>query len=243
MIVWRGWGLLVLVCAALAGVVVAPIGVFLISQSYPGHPYGADLFRVLQPVMYGALWLAGGLIAGALAWFLGKRINREGNVHTLFFIPAQWWGVVFPLLGAGMLATNMTSGGGVAGAHSSFVTQCAKHEIGANEKTCGCMASIMETKTEPTVFIPFFSEMEDTWRSRHGDENVVQHFIEGYVTTLKPEQSQAFLQAMDEATICFPETGIPAREPLLVPPSAPSVDPAEPETAPAEQETLTPAPI
>ncbi|MFD0774703.1 hypothetical protein ACFQZ2_12265 [Streptomonospora algeriensis] len=103
MIIWRGWGILTVLIAAVCCI---PMG--LLVESALGSevaPFGVAL---------------GLVAAGILVFFLGQRLNapKPGfhpqtgrqvlfrNQHTLFFIPMQYCGVV--LLGAAVLVTVMS---------------------------------------------------------------------------------------------------------------------------------------
>ncbi|MFC4058133.1 hypothetical protein ACFOWE_07490 [Planomonospora corallina] len=96
MIVWRGWGILVvLVAGALAG-----------GGTFLGTVLGADPQKANLGTVLGLL------LAGVAVWFLGVRMNvppadRPGaprNQHTLFFVPMQFWG---PLLAVGAVAATV----------------------------------------------------------------------------------------------------------------------------------------
>ncbi|PSK92265.1 hypothetical protein CLV63_11822 [Murinocardiopsis flavida] len=103
MIIWRGWGILVVL---IAGLFAVPSG--LTAESFLGPE--------LAP-----LGVALGLAAAGIAvFFVGQRLNapRPGfhpgtgqpvmyrNAHTLFFVPMQFWG--FILLGVSVLVGVMT---------------------------------------------------------------------------------------------------------------------------------------
>ena len=71
LIVWRGLGFLVPLVVLLS---------LLISAKFPANPT-----------------LAGGIalfVSAALIWAIGTRLNRQVKVHTLFWIPMQYWGIV-----------------------------------------------------------------------------------------------------------------------------------------------------
>jgi hypothetical protein len=62
--------------------------------------------------------------AGAITWFLGKRMNRNAertlvdpntgepvvirNHHTLFFVRVEWWGPIMAVLGIFLFITGIT---------------------------------------------------------------------------------------------------------------------------------------
>ncbi|UFS93411.1 hypothetical protein [Nocardia huaxiensis] len=88
MIVWRGWGILVVV--------------FLLVGFFVGQALGKGVDMPEAGASVGTL------AASVAIWFLGSHLNRpvEGydqetgqprvykNAHTLFFIPMQYWVVV-----------------------------------------------------------------------------------------------------------------------------------------------------
>ncbi|QVQ53906.1 hypothetical protein J4H86_09440 [Spiractinospora alimapuensis] len=106
MIIWKGWGILVVLIAvplaALSSVIAGSIG-----ESVVG-PQNADLIAPLG----GAVGLA---IAAIIVFVLGRWMNAPvpgydpqtgqpvyfKNRHSLFFIPMQWWS--FLLLGVALI--------------------------------------------------------------------------------------------------------------------------------------------
>lgn len=96
MIIWKGWGILVvLIAGALAGIGGATLGSALGTDEASG------------------IGAAGGLaLAAPLVFFVGQRFNapvagydpRTGqpttfrNAHTLFFIPMQYWSILLLVL-------------------------------------------------------------------------------------------------------------------------------------------------
>lgn len=106
MLIWRGWGILVIVLA----------GVFLVgTQLIVNAVFGADMYRA---------WMGGiGLLLAAVAvWFLGRRLNgRPGRTlvdqatgqrmvlrrkHDLFFIKMEYWAPILAVLGVVLLITG-----------------------------------------------------------------------------------------------------------------------------------------
>ena len=70
-IVWRGLGFLVPIFVVLS---------LLVTSRFPQHQS-----------------LAGGLallVSAAVLWPIGHKLNRQQKLHTLFWIPMQYWGVV-----------------------------------------------------------------------------------------------------------------------------------------------------
>ncbi|MFC4563374.1 hypothetical protein ACFO4E_16035 [Nocardiopsis mangrovi] len=103
MIVWRGWGILVLLIAAVLGGPATLLAEVLL---------GPELMN------FGT---AGGLaVAGVVVFFAGSRLNAPhpgydprtgapvmaGGGHTFFFVPMQYWG--FVLLAASLVTTVVT---------------------------------------------------------------------------------------------------------------------------------------
>jgi len=97
MIVWRGWGILVIVIAALSQGLVQLIGQSLDLQE-------------------NILVLIGFLLAAPIIWWLGKRfnqpkeqvyiVNKETGVaveytpqHSLFWIKMEYWAIILPAIG------------------------------------------------------------------------------------------------------------------------------------------------
>lgn len=76
---WKGAGLLVIVIG---------FGTLLITELTLGPLYQQGWAKV-----------AGLSVAGAICWFLGKRLNRQASNHSFFFIPMEYWAIVLPILG------------------------------------------------------------------------------------------------------------------------------------------------
>lgn len=103
MIIWRGWGILVLLIAGALAV-----------------PGGLSAEALLGPEMGGIGAACGLALAGIAVFFVGQRLNapRPGyhpgtgqpvmyrNAHTLFFVPMQFWG--FILLAGSVVTGVMT---------------------------------------------------------------------------------------------------------------------------------------
>lgn len=107
MIIWRGFGILVVVIAGAALVLTQVIANALLGAgTYEGHS---------GPL--GALAL---LVAAAIVWPLGRTLNRRGGRtlldpatgqqvvlrpnHSLFFIPMEYWA---PILGVGAIVRGL----------------------------------------------------------------------------------------------------------------------------------------
>ncbi|WP_054957318.1 hypothetical protein [Paenibacillus dakarensis] len=95
MIFWRGWGIIGILFPILIAGLLAALG-FTDENSHWYYFIGLTLSAI--PV-----------------WFIGKRLNKDkdeiytnektgerfklGNRHTLFFIPLQYYAIVYPILG------------------------------------------------------------------------------------------------------------------------------------------------
>ena len=100
MIIWRGWGILVVLIAAVGYVVGGYIGYKIIGQK--------------DGVVFG---IAAGFAMAAVAnWFAGRSLNRPLQAHdvdvlkrhSFFFIPMEWWSV--PMLLFSMLCVALATG-------------------------------------------------------------------------------------------------------------------------------------
>ena len=96
MLIWGGWGILIPLIAAVL--------------LFAGHLVAGQIGAAV-----------GIIVSGVIVWFLGKNLNdkpnrvlfdpnkdeevvvNEGNRHTLFFIPMQWWGLILFLFGTLLL--------------------------------------------------------------------------------------------------------------------------------------------
>lgn len=86
MIIWSGWGIVI----GLIGVACLVATNFAVNAAMgDDHYYQANGWPKLL-----ALWLAA-LVSAPLGW----AMNREGARHSLFFIPVQYWWIVYLLLG------------------------------------------------------------------------------------------------------------------------------------------------
>lgn len=103
MIIWSGWGILVIFIG---------LGMSAIMDWVMGSLFG-----------YQARWMSalGYTIGGGIIWFLGNKLNRgqrtfidketgkEFNIrpkNSLFFIPFQYWGIIFGGVGIITLLTK-----------------------------------------------------------------------------------------------------------------------------------------
>ena len=86
-IVWRGLGFLVPLAAFLS---------LLVSAKFPGHPQ-----------------LSGGialLVSASGLWPMGVKLNREAKLHTLFWLPMQYWAIVLGVFGTLLTLTGLRGG-------------------------------------------------------------------------------------------------------------------------------------
>lgn len=102
MLIWRGWGIGVLIVAALANLTAQT----LINLAMGDDNYGKT---------HGWTWLVSMGVAAAAVWMIGSRINdRPGrrvidadtgealglkNPHDLFWIPFRYWALPIAVLG------------------------------------------------------------------------------------------------------------------------------------------------
>lgn len=106
MIIWKGFGILVLVIAVLCVVIVQ-----LIANGVTGNPQYGDTHH----------WVSGlALMISAIPiYFISRYFStRPGRVvidkatkrelvirrtHSLFFIPMEYWAIILPLIGFGLI--------------------------------------------------------------------------------------------------------------------------------------------
>ena len=87
MIIWSGWGILVLVIG-FASFLLTQVGVDSMMQD-------DQYYRT-----HGWPKLVGFVVAAVLTWLLGHTLNRtRPGRDSLFFIPVQFWAVIFLVLG------------------------------------------------------------------------------------------------------------------------------------------------
>jgi hypothetical protein len=91
-IVWRGWGILVIVitaaCVGLGGLILSLLGYSLDSRM----DFVAKLFM---------------LPASIIIWFVGRWLNRPIKRHSLFFIPMEYWGVIIGILSLSLVIAEI----------------------------------------------------------------------------------------------------------------------------------------
>ncbi|HPF23640.1 MAG: hypothetical protein R3C08_05220 [Hyphomonas sp.] len=111
MIVWSGWGILILVFGA-----VAAFGDIALVSALSGtlSDGAADTVPLTARIAGFLPWIG----AAAAAWFMGRKVNtkteqvlinpetnepvviRRGGGHSLFFIPMQYWAFILLIVGA-----------------------------------------------------------------------------------------------------------------------------------------------
>lgn len=80
MIIWRGWGILTLIIWLLGYFLSMLICINFTTES------------IIWPTIVSCI------ISTPACFFAGKALNKRGNIHTLFFIPMQYWAFIFPVL-------------------------------------------------------------------------------------------------------------------------------------------------
>lgn len=90
MMIYRGWGfiaLLIPVCTILAGT----------------YFFGVNGNTSLEVFLYSLL------ASAPIVFFLGLWMNKKSR-HDLWFIPLQYWGLIWALIALGVLAFKAVSG-------------------------------------------------------------------------------------------------------------------------------------
>lgn len=110
-LIWSGWGILVLVFFIIGGLIGIPLG---------------SLFPQDGDIGVAVMMITGGLVAGLGSFFLarkiesgearafidektGQRIVVRKSAGSLFFIPTRYWAYVAPVLGIALGALMMMS--------------------------------------------------------------------------------------------------------------------------------------
>ena len=115
MIVWRGFGIVVLFLVA-----VAVVG----GEFVTDKAFGEGFWQ--QHAWPAAASLGA---SAALCWFLGRRLNKparksEGEhrrmwTHDLFFVRMEWWAFPLAALAVATVALNFTPGNAVSSAKAA----------------------------------------------------------------------------------------------------------------------------
>ena len=115
MLVWRGVGFIVLLIAA---------GFYFGGQFVTDRLFGAGYWSANA-------WPAAAALfgAGALSWFLGRRLNKPARkdagehrrtwTHDLFFVRMEWWAFPLAALAVAALVLNFTPGNAARGAKAA----------------------------------------------------------------------------------------------------------------------------
>jgi hypothetical protein len=86
MIIWSGWGILVAVIG---------FACFVLTEFAVGSVMQDDRYYRNN----GWPKLVGFAVAAVITWFVGRAFNRNSGRHSLFFIPMEYWAVIFLVLG------------------------------------------------------------------------------------------------------------------------------------------------
>ncbi len=94
-LIWHGWGIVIL---------AIPVVLAAATQWAVDTIYGPGSFTEGTRLY----WLIIGTVAAGLTQLIGSAMNRDGNTHRLFFIPVQYWALIWFLSGVaiffGMIA-------------------------------------------------------------------------------------------------------------------------------------------
>lgn len=204
MLVWRGHGIYVIFLAVLAVILAVAPAAFLAERMFPDTTLSLDLLRLTTP-WFGAGLAAGFFFVAILVWRIGKSVNDGHNSHTLFFIPFQFWAIIFALIGgAGVILAF--PGDGLETARGEFVDKCVTYEEDAFEKECTCWAQAFADNATEDVQMPFYLFLSDAWgASDTNDDKVLTDFISLELSRVPAANQDSFFIAMDETYACFPE--------------------------------------
>ncbi|SHE80945.1 hypothetical protein SAMN05444392_103234 [Seinonella peptonophila] len=98
MIIWRGWGILVIFVTALCYLVGGLIAMQLLSLQE-----SSILAQSIILIFY--------FIAGGLNFLIGRKLNEnlDSSYHSLLFIRMEYWGLIIPLIGIGVYINHLIS--------------------------------------------------------------------------------------------------------------------------------------
>lgn len=204
MIIWRGWGLVVLglaiVWIAVAGAICFAIAAVL----YPGMPNALDLVIYETPYFSIIMALTGFAMAW-LTWITGRAMNRNAlNEHTLFFIPVRFWAIAFALLG--VLFASQIFRDGTDAARTAFIGDCTEYEEGWLEAECTCLADRIEAETEDATRVRFYIHMTRLWgRDDVADGEAIPLFFEEHAEVLSASELDGIRTALAGAQSCLPQ--------------------------------------
>jgi hypothetical protein len=105
MVIWTGWGIV----AGLIWVACLAATQFGVDQIYENGFYTANLWPKLLATT----------VSAPIIWFVGKAMNgapteeqrAHGARHTLFWIPVEYWGPLFLVIGVVMAFVHQYKNG------------------------------------------------------------------------------------------------------------------------------------
>lgn len=99
MIIWRGWGILVLIIT---------FGCSLVAQLLANEVSGTPQYWETHAWPLGTALTS----AGAIVWGIGVLLARRPTppVHDFFFVPMRYWGVLLGAIGVFVVVTNKAPG-------------------------------------------------------------------------------------------------------------------------------------
>jgi hypothetical protein len=89
--IWHGWGIAIL---------AIPVALAVATEWGVDKVYGPGAFTAGMQLY----WLIIGVIAAGLTWLIGSAMNRDANRHKLFFIPVQYWALIWLVAGVAIYA-------------------------------------------------------------------------------------------------------------------------------------------
>ncbi|MEZ5856191.1 MAG: hypothetical protein R3D67_16110 [Hyphomicrobiaceae bacterium] len=112
MIIWRGWGLIVLVITFGCSLIAQLLTDQLLGSAYwNAHAWP---FGVAMIVAGGVVWLFSQVLGRGPPRTLVDEQTGERVVvlprHDLFFVPIKWWAVLLPGIGIGVILFGWTPG-------------------------------------------------------------------------------------------------------------------------------------
>lgn len=136
MLTWRGAGILVFFFGV--------AGFFFVVAGFSGSEKGT-----LYP------WALAAVGVGAPSWIIGKLLNRrrsKHNTHDFMGLPMHWWGILFSVVGAGMLGFHYVT---IPSESMRAPTTDSCGELNELMSTCGEVGAMVFaatcTQQEPSV--------------------------------------------------------------------------------------------
>lgn len=196
MVIWRGWGILALVIAAVWLFVGVGVQTMIANGMYPESPDALELAIFNNPMMNLVLGAAA-LGAAVSLWFWGRWINREGNAHTVFFIPVQFWG---PLIGLGALigsgVTAMAPAGDTSRLASKLEDTCVDHVIDLTHTQCSCMGEQYSAGLNAEMIFAFDRVMSRPLGS-DPDATIIDQFMTDEMSRFSETDQQTFISTTE----------------------------------------------